>query len=255
MKLKGKIALVTGGSSGIGEAIALRFGEEGAMVAVVASHDKTKAESVAARIRKAGGQAQAFSADICKIPDINKMVAEVTKAFGEIDILVNSAGVFFPTPMGDTKEEDFDRIWDVNMKGSYFCTNAVVPSMKQRHRGIIINVASAAGVIAMGGYSAYCANKAAIIMFTRALTSELGPLGIRVNCISPGNTATPMNLDIRTDPKFKSLLETMNQRTPSRRTYSEALDMANVAVFLASDDSRAMHGANVLADEGLSAGL
>jgi len=127
--------------------------------------------------------------------------------------------------------------------------------MKAQHRGWIINLGSVVATMGFGGYAVYCATKAAIVMMTRALAIELAPHGISVNCLSPGNTATPMNLDIRTNADLKPMLDVMTQRTPSGQTHSSAEDMANIVAFMVSDAARAMHGANILADEGFSAGM
>ncbi len=144
---------------------------------------------------------------------------------------------------------------DINMKGTWNMISAVVPVMKENGSGKIVNFASVAGVMGLGGYALYCATKSAIIMMTRALANELAPSGINVNCVAPGNTASPMNEDIRTNPELKPFLDVMAARTPSGHTYSTVDEMANVARFLVSEDSRAMHGSCVLADEGFSAGM
>ena len=122
-------------------------------------------------------------------------------------------------------------------------------------RGWIVTLGSVVAQMGFSGYAVYCATKAAIVMMTRALAIELAPHGISVNCLSPGNTATPMNLDIRTKPEYAGMLEGMRQRTPTGRTHSSAEDMANIIAFMVSDAARAMHGANILADEGFSAGM
>ena len=255
MKLKDKIALVTGGSSGIGEATAVRFAAEGASVAVVGSSDLAKAESVAEKIRGAGGTAKAFVADVTDVAAIRKMVADVKAEFGRIDVLVNSAGVFYQTALGDTTEADYDRTMDVNVKGTFFTIDAVAPIMKEQGGGKIINLSSVLGVMGMGTYSVYCASKAAVNYMTKATAIELAPHNIRVNAILPGNTATPMNLAIRTQPEYAQLLEFMAGRTPSNRTYSEPEEMASAAVFMASDDSPGMYGALLVLDEGFSLGM
>jgi 3-oxoacyl-[acyl-carrier protein] reductase len=252
MKLANKVALVTGGSQGIGEAIAMRFAREGASVAVVASSSLAKAKAVAEKI---GPKARAYACDVRDGAAVDAMVAQAVKDFGRIDILMNSAGVFYPTPVGGTKEADFARTIDINLKGTWNTINAAAPAMKERKSGKIINMASVAGVMGIGTYAAYTASKAGIIMMTRSLACELAPHGINVNCIAPGNTATPMNEDIRTKPEMKPFLDFMAARTPSGRTYSDPEDIANIAAFLASDESRAMHGSCLLADEGFSAGV
>jgi 3-oxoacyl-[acyl-carrier protein] reductase len=255
MRLKGRTALVTGGSQGIGEAIALRFGAEGATVGVVASGNRDKAAAVAEKVKLAGGSALAFVADVRSVKEVEALAREAEAKLGRVDILVNSAGVFYPTKIGETTEADYDQTMDVNVKGTFFCVHAIAPGMMKRKSGNIINITSVAGQVGMGGYSVYCGSKAAIITMTKALAVELAPHGIRVNAIAPGNTATPMNLNIRTDPKFKPMLDYMASRTPSGRTYSEAEDTAGAVLYLASDDSRAMHGATMVLDEGITAGL
>ncbi len=254
-KLAGKVALITGGSSGIGEAVALRFAAEGAKVAVVASAQLAKAEDVVARIAKAGGTAHAFVADVRSAGAANDLVRKAKDAFGRIDILVNSAGVFYATPVGATAEADLDRMIDTNLKGTLHMINAVAPGMKEQQGGKIINLASVAGVVGVGQFSAYTATKAAIIMLTRSVAIELAKSGINVNAIAPGNTATPMNADIRTKPEMKPVYDFMASRTPSARVYSPPEEMAGAILFLASDDAKAMHGSTLLADEGVAAGL
>ncbi len=255
MKLDGKIALITGGTSGIGESCAELFAEEGAQIAVVGSSDIAKAEAVVARIAAAGGSAKPYVGDLSKVAEISKVVAAVKADFGRIDILVNSAGVFYPTPMGETTEADYDRMMDINVKGVFFCVQEVAPIMKAQGGGAIVNFSSVCGVMAFGTYAGYCAAKAGVNFMTRAMAQELAPHGIRVNAILPGNTATPMNEDIRTEPELKPMLDAMAARTPSGRTYSEAIDMARAALFLASGDGRAMHGGLMVLDEGFSLGM
>ena len=255
MRLKDQVALVTGGTSGIGEATAELFAAEGAGVALVGSADMEKALGVAERISAAGGAASPYVADLREVSQIERLVADVVGDFGRIDILVNSAGLFYPTPMGEISEAEYDNMLDVHLKATFFCINAVVPLMKAQGGGKIINLSSVCGVMGVRAYSAYCASKAGINMMTRALAVELAPHGIAVNALLPGNTATPMNENVRTEPKFKPMLDAMSERTPSGRTYSEPEDMARAALFLASEDSRAMHGSLMLLDEGISAGM
>lgn len=252
MKLREKVALITGGSQGIGEAIAARFAREGAAVAVVASSSVDKARAVSDRL---GGRARPYACDVRSPDAVGALHTQVTRDFGRVDILVNSAGLFYPTPVGTTAEADFDRLVDTNLKGTWNLVSAVAPGMIARKQGKILNIASVAGVMGIGTYAVYCASKAGIIMMTRALACELAPHGINVLCLAPGNTATPMNEDIRTNPEMRPFLDFMAARTPSGRTYSAADDMASIALLLCSDDARAMHGSCVLADEGFSAGL
>ena len=255
MKLEGKVALVTGGSSGIGEAIALRFAAEGARVAVAGAADIGKAQGVADRIAAQGGEAGAFVADVTQVDAVKRLVADVKAAFGRIDILVNSAGIFEPTPVGETDEAEYDRLMDVNVKGTFFAINEVAPLMRAQGGGRIVNLSSVTGVMGFKTFSVYCASKAAINYLTRALALELGPHDIAVNAILPGNTATPMNVKIRTEPQYEEMLDGMAAITPSTRTYSDPEDMAAAAVFLCSQEGRAAHGSLLLLDEGISCGI
>jgi 3-oxoacyl-[acyl-carrier protein] reductase len=224
-------------------------------VAVIASSSIAKAEEAVADIVKAGGKAAAFTANVCNVASIEAMVRDVLSEFGRIDILVNSAGVYYSTPIGETSEAAYDRMVDINLKGTFFCVNAVAPLLKKQGNGKIVNIASASGYTASRAFSVYCAVKAGIVMLTRALALELGPHGINVNAIAPGNTATPMNEAIRTKPEFKDLLAAMARATPSKRTYSSPEEMAAVIAFLASDETRSMNGATILVDQGRTAGL
>jgi 3-oxoacyl-[acyl-carrier protein] reductase len=254
-KLFGKVALITGGSSGIGEAIALRFASEGAATAVVASRNLSKAEAVAERISSAGGVAAAFMADVTLSEQVAQLIEEVQKELGPIDILVNSAGIHRFTPVGETRADDVDALLSINVKGTWLVVNAAVPGMIERRYGKIINLASVVGTIGSRGNAIYAATKAGVILMTRSLAGDLAQHGINVNCIAPGNTETPLNLAMRTDPIFAPQLAARKARTPSGRTYSPREDITGIALLLASEDSRAMHGSCVVVDEGVSACL
>ena len=255
MKLENKVALVTGGSAGIGEAIARRFAAEGAAVAVIASADPGKAQAVVSAVERTGGTAKAFCADIAQAGEVRRMAGEVLDAFERVDILVNCAGIVDTTPAGETDEATYDRIMDINVKGTFSCVNALVPHMKARGSGRIINISAIGGLGGIAAHSVYCASKAGVIALTKALACELAPHGIHVNAIAPGHNATPGNAHLRADPAFTALVEAITARTPSGRAWSEPDDMARAALFLACDDSRAMHGAVMVVDEGYTAGI
>lgn len=255
MKLKGKVAFITGASSGIGAAIARRFAQEGAQVAVVASSNLGKAQAVAGEIERHGGRAWACICDVRKRTAVEQVLRAAADTLGAIDIVVNAAGVYYATPIGTTSDEDAERMIDINLKGTFNVVNAIAPVMQKAGQGKIINFASVAAVLGVRERSLYCATKAAVAQMTRALARELAPFNVNCNAIAPGNTATPMNEKVRTDPSYAQQLAGMKSATPSPRTYSEPQDIANIALFLASDDSRAMHGAVVLADEGISTGI
>lgn len=255
MRLKDCIALVTGGTQGIGRAVAQRLGAEGATVVAIASRDSARAAAVARRIRDDGGSAEAEVADVTDRVSARSLVERVLARHGRVDVLVNCAGVFLPTPAGERADDSVDRTIATNLVGTFTMIDAVVPSMKARRGGRIVNIASVAAFMGVGGYSVYCATKAGIMMMTRALACELAPHGIRINAIAPGNTATPMNEAIRTDGAYTTMLQAMAARTPSGRTYSTPEEMAAMVAFLASDEARCMHGTTVLMDEGFSAGM
>ncbi len=247
MKLSGKIAIVTGGSQGIGAAIAVRFAAEGAKVANINHAHPDRAAAVVARVQAAGGEAAAFQADLARVAEIDRVVAEVEDRYGPIDILVNNAGLFLPTPLEDTDEETWDRMMNLNLRAAFFTARAVVPAMKARGGGKIINVSSIAGQGGFPSSAAYCATKGGLNLLTKALCLELASSGINVNGLAPGNVATPMNEALRADPAH---CENMRRRTPTGQAFLDPEDMAGCAVFLASADSAQVHGQIVGVDGG-----
>ncbi len=253
MELRNRVALIVGGSSGIGEAIARKFASEGCTCAVVASSNIRKANKIAREIKR---KSKGYVCDVTKPAQVNQLVEKVLKDHKKIDILVNSAGIFVPTRAGETKTSDLNKMVDINLKGTLHVINAVVPHMKARRRGNIINMASVAGVLAVPPYGVYCATKAGIVMLTKVLAVELSRDGIHVNSISPGNTESPMNDYVRNDPEYKPILDFMQRLTPSGRTYSKPEEQAEMALFLASPRTgNAIYGANFVVDEGFAAGL
>ena len=250
MKLEGKIAIVTGGSRGIGAAIARRLGAEGATVAVVAHTARAKAEAVAQEIGRAGGRAAPFQADVSRVADCERLAAEVADAFGTVDILVNNAGVYHPLPMEETTEALWDAQIDINLKGSFFMAKAVAPVMKAKGAGKIVNITSTLGVVGTATGAAYCASKGGQMLLTKALCLELGPHGINVNAVAPGATVTDMNAAIRAQPGKE---ERMNAIAPMGRYWAEADDMAGAVAYLVSDDAKAVHGAHLMIDLGWTA--
>jgi 3-oxoacyl-[acyl-carrier protein] reductase len=255
MQLKNKIVLVTGGSSGIGAEICALFAAEGATVAVVASSDVGKAQKVVDSILAAGGAAQAFACNVSDTGQIDTLVADVTSALGPIDILVNGAGVFYPTKLGETPEANYDDIVDTCLKGAFFMSNAVGPQMRDRGTGKIVNFGSAAGIQGRSAYIVYGAAKAAVMQMTKSLACALAPHGINVNCIAPGNTATPMNENVRTEDAYAATREIIAERALSGRPFSDPKEIAAMALFLVSDAAKPMHGETVVMDEGAGLGF
>jgi NAD(P)-dependent dehydrogenase (short-subunit alcohol dehydrogenase family) len=252
MGLQDKVALITGGSQGIGEAIARRLAADGASVAIVYSRNDGAASAVVESIRAQGGSASAFRADCARVADVQRVVLEVGQAFSRIDILVNNAGVFRTIAVTDTTEEVWDEQLDLNLKGVFFATQAVLPYFRAQGRGKVINLSSIAGVGAFPNCAAYCASKGGVTILTKALAAELASEGINVNAIAPGNVATPINAHLR-EPGHEEYRRLLSSRTPTGRAFMEADDVAGAAAFLAGSDSNAIHGAILMVDDGWAA--
>lgn len=250
MKLKDKVAIVTGGSQGIGEAICYAYAREGAKVAVVNNRKPERGQAVAKKIEKSGGTAKAFRCDVSKPDDCRALVQSVVETFGTVHIMTAVAGIMINKPIEDYKEEEWDATIDVNLKGSFLMCQAVVPLMKEQRYGKIILTASVAATRAFPNAVPYCASKGGVLMITKSLAAEIAKFGINVNCISPGNTATPLNQHLQDDPEFVKLLEGL---TPTGRAYLTTEEVAEAALFLASEDARAFHGAELVVDDGWNA--
>jgi NAD(P)-dependent dehydrogenase (short-subunit alcohol dehydrogenase family) len=252
MRLKDKVAIVTGASQGIGEAIAKRYAREGAKVAVNYSKSADKAQGVVDAIVKDGGVARAFQADCSKVPEIERLVREVVAAFGRLDILVNNAGVFRTVPVSETTEEIWDEQLDLNLKGTFFTVKAALPEFRKLGRGKVINISSIFGTGAGPNCPAYCASKGGVVNLTKALATELGREHINVNSLAPGNIATPLNAHLRA-PGQEKYIELMRTLTPTGRDFLSVEELTGTAVYLASEDSDAVHGETILVDAGWSA--
>ena len=251
MLLKDKTAVIAGAGSGIGEASAKLFASEGAKVALVA-RTKSSLDSVVNEIREAGGDACAYTLDVCITANVEETFKAIEADLGPIDILLNSAGVFYPTPGGEMEEKAWRGMLDINVGGTINTCNAVLPGMKARETGHIVNIASISGLVAGSIYSVYGATKAAVIMLSKSLAAEFAPCGVHINIIAPGNTSTPINRDIRTLPENASMMKAIDASTPSKRNFSEPIDIARSALFLVSDAGAPYYGSVLVADEGQS---
>jgi NAD(P)-dependent dehydrogenase (short-subunit alcohol dehydrogenase family) len=241
--LEGKTAIVTGASSGIGAAIAVAMSAAGARTVLVGrSHERL--ERSRSEVENAGSAPIVVEADLTDEQAPKRIVDEALAAFGSIDALVHSAGIFEPVPFLETTMESFDRQWAVNVRAPFALTQAAVPHMKKD--GSILFISSIAGHVGFPNSGAYCATKGAVELMARALSMELAPIGIRVNALAPGNIRTPMNEHLLASPDYE---RTMIDLTPYGRV-GVVDDVAPVAVFLASDAARYIHGESLLVDGG-----
>ncbi len=243
-KLAGKVALVTGGSRGIGAAIALRLAQEGAAVAISYSQNSTAAERVVKKIKEDGGKADAFKADVSSELETKNLIDEVAKAHGNIDILVNNAGIWEMMPLEQVDLAHYERVFAVNLKGLVATTISALKKMSDG--GSIINISSGVARQTMPGASVYSATKAALETFTRVWAQELGKRKITVNAVAPGTTATEM-LSAGLNDQMKQFLIS---KTALGRL-GEPDDIAAVVAFLAGEDARWITGQTIGCDGGL----
>lgn len=194
-ELKGQVALLTGGSSGIGLSIASALAKEGVMVAIIA-RDKTRLEKAAAALRDSGGEVISFPGDVSKAGEVDQCVKQLADTAGRIDLLVNNAGIYAHGAIDTLSESAWDEVQDINLKGAFLCTKAVLPIMKRQGSGYVINIASIAGKTGFGEASAYCASKFGLIGLTESLLAEAVKYNIKSTAICPGYVATPMVEDV-----------------------------------------------------------
>jgi NAD(P)-dependent dehydrogenase (short-subunit alcohol dehydrogenase family) len=249
-QLDGKVAIVTGAGRGIGRAIARLFAAEGSAV-VVAARTVSEGEATVALIREAGGEARFIQTDVGLDAQVRRLVAETVDDHGRLDVLVNNAGVGGPgKPLVETDEAEWDRVMDTNLKGCYLGMRYAIPHMKAGSGGAIVNVSSVLAGQTLPGCAAYTASKAAIIGLTKAVALEVGRDGIRVNCIQPGSTDTPMMWDGLTDDERREIEPLVAAAAPLGAV-GKPDEIARVALFLVTDASSFMTGASLLVDGGL----
>ena len=242
LSLEGKVAIVTGASSGIGFSIAEAMSEAGAKVVLV-GRDEERLRRCAERCR----EHLVVAVDLIVDDAPARIVTETLSAFGAVDSIVHSAGIFWPKPLAEAPLEDFDMQWRVNVRAPYALTQAALPHL-QRDSSVTF-VSSIAGQVAFPNSAAYCATKGAIEQLTKALAVELSPVGVRVNAIAPGNIRTPMNEELLNSKEYEQMYL---DGTPYGRV-GVVEDIAPLAVFLASDAARYIHGESILVDGGWAA--
>lgn len=258
MRLKDKVAIITGGASGIGKAAAERFGQEGAILAIADMNpeaiERVLAEFIAKGYRAIG--------KVCNVADreqTQEMAREVVSQTGRIDILVNNAGISRYRPFAEATSEDWNAVLDVDLKGVFFCSQSVAPQMTAQKYGRIVNISSALGTGAAphntagspGGSAAYASAKAGVIMLTKTLARELGPHGVTVNCIAPGTFLTPISSSTRTPQQVEEHFEYRKKTTVLGRI-GTLEELANTILFFASDESSYVTGHTLHVDGGRS---
>jgi len=246
MRLKDKVALITGSSRGVGRAIALAYAKEGAKVVVNYTSNQSAADEVVAGIKDLGSDAIAVKADVAKADEAQALVKAAIEQFGKLDILVNNAGFTRPAMLLKMTEQQWDEVLDIHLKGAFLCSQAAANHMVERNQGKIINVASVAGVVGTVGQVNYSAAKGGVIALTKSMARELARYNICVNVISLGIVATDMTEKIRTDEKLKEIY--MNRILLKR--FAEAEDIAPAFVFFASDESNYITGQLLCVDGG-----
>jgi len=250
VSLDGKVAIVTGGSEGIGAAIAKGLASAGAAVAIVNRSHPDRAAAVVDVIAAAGGTAASFVADCSRVPDIEAVVDAIVQRFGGVDIRVNNAGVFHPVAIEATSEDIWDVQVDLNLKGAFFLVRSALPHMERCGGGKVVNVSSIAGEAGVPSAAAYCASKGGLTNLSRALALELAGRNINVNVLAPGNTATAMNAALRQDESWRAK---MRERTPSGDDFLSVDDLVDAVLFLVGDGARKMHGQVLCVDGGWTA--
>ncbi len=248
MKLAEKVAIVTGGSGGLGQSICQRLAQEGAKIVVDYHTHPDEAEKTKAKIEQAGSQGYIVQADLSKVEQINNLVQQSINHFGKVDILVNNAGLEKRADFWDVTEADYDLVLNVNLKAVFFATQAVVKHFKAtNNQGKIINISSVHEELPFPHFTSYCASKGGVKMITRNLAVELGSMGITINNVAPGAIATPINHDLLNNPE---LLQKVTKNIPLGRL-GEPKDVSGLVAFLASDEAKYITGSTFYVDGGL----
>lgn len=256
MKLDGKVALVTGSSQGIGQAIAIRLAEAGASVVINYRSHPEGAQETLNKVQAAGGNCHmaqsevgtTIQADLGQVSEVERLVSESVQHFGKVDILVNNAGLEKRADFWEISEEDYDQVIDVNLKGVFFATQAFVKHLREANRpGKVINISSVHEELPFPHFTAYCVSKGGVKMMMRNLAIELGPLGITINNVAPGAIETPINKDLLND---KEKLASVLKNIPLGRL-GRPEDVSNLVAFLASSEADYITGSTFYVDGGL----
>lgn len=250
-RLAGKVALVTGGGTGIGKAIALAFAREGAKVAV-AGRRREKLQETVHEVEKAGGDGLAVACDVSNGKDAERAVRETAKNFGKLNVLVNNAGVLHVATIEGTSDAEWDRLMTINLKGPFLMCRAALPEFRKAGGGAIVNVGSVLGLIGMKDRAAYCASKGGVTLLTKAMALDHGHENVRVNCICPSVVETELVAGLFASEAGEALRKARIQTIPIGRM-GKPEDVAEIAVFLASEESSWLTGAAIPLDGGLSA--
>jgi NAD(P)-dependent dehydrogenase (short-subunit alcohol dehydrogenase family) len=252
MNLAGKVAIVTGGGSGIGRAAAIAIADAGAST-VVADIDAQAAQGVAAEIMRSKGRALGLAVDVSSTDEVSAMTRMAVEEFGGVDLLYNNAAIQINGSVTDLEEADWDRTFAVNVKGIYLCSRACIPHMRSKGGGAVVNAASVQGMASQKGVAAYGASKGAVIALTRSMAVDHAGDGIRVNCICPGSVDTPLlrrNAGAAGDAD--TVLKSWGSAHPIGRI-GQPIEIARLVVFLMSDEASFITGASYVIDGGLTA--
>jgi len=252
LELSGKVAIVTGGDSGIGKAISELFAAEGASVVIADMNDGGTADSISKE--GGGGRAIYVKTDVRNEKHVMRLVAQTKRRFGGIDILCNNAGIELLKPLTQTTEEEWDRVLQTNLKGVFLASKHVIPEMVERGGGAIVNTASQLGLVGLENFTAYCASKGGVILLTRSMALECARQNIRVNCICPGPVQTPMlERELLTEPDPTAARKMWAGRQPIGRL-GQPREIAQAALFLASERSSFVIGHALVIDGGYTLG-
>lgn len=243
---RGRVAIVTGGSRGIGRAIALRLAQEGANIVISYRSNEAAAEETAEMVRKTGVEGALFKGDVAEPGDVKDLFASVNERFGRVDILINNAGTTRDNIMLRMKEEDFDEVLRTNLKGTYLCTQAALRPMVRARWGRIVNISSVVGLVGNAGQANYAASKAGVIGFTKSVAREVAQRGITANIVAPGYVET--ELTGKLPDKVK---EQIRQQVPVER-FAEAKEVADAVAFLAGESAGYITGQTIAIDGGMT---